>query len=73
MTYQIDSVSQVPDRAALNKIVEPDNIANVVAFLLPNNARAITRHMKPVDAGYFSAMTFLTFAGGQPWSEQWAG
>ena len=54
---------------ALNKMVEPDDIANVVAFLLSNDARAITGHMMPVDAGYFPAMTFSTFAGGQPWSE----
>ena len=55
---------------ALKKMVEPDDIANTVAFLLSDDARAITGHMMPVDAGYFPAMTYATFAGGQPWSEQ---
>ncbi|MGI9373950.1 MAG: SDR family NAD(P)-dependent oxidoreductase [Hyphomicrobiales bacterium] len=55
---------------ALKKMVEPDDIANVVDFLLSKRARAITGHMMPVDAGYFPAMTFATFAGGQPWPEK---
>ncbi|MEP1208641.1 MAG: SDR family oxidoreductase [Rhizobiaceae bacterium] len=55
---------------ALKKMVEPDDIANTVAFLLSDDARAITGHMMPVDAGYFPAMTYATFAGGQPWPEQ---
>ena len=55
---------------AIKRMVEPDDIANAVAFLLSKDARAITGHMMPVDAGYFPAMTFTTFAGGQPWTEQ---
>jgi len=54
---------------ALKKMVEPNDIANVVAFLLSEDARAVTGHMMPVDAGYFPATTFATFAGGQPWTE----
>lgn len=54
---------------ALKKMVEPEDIANAVAFLLSRESRAITGHMMPVDAGYFPATTFATFAGGQPWSE----
>lgn len=52
---------------ALKKMVEPEDIANVVAFLLSEEASAVTGHMMPVDAGYFPATTYATFAGGQPW------
>ena len=52
---------------ALKKMVEPGDIARVVAFLLSDSARAITGHMMPVDAGFLPAITFATFAGGQPW------
>lgn len=55
---------------ALKKMVEPNDIANVVAFLLSSEAGAVTGHMMPVDAGYLPAATFATFAGGQPWSEE---
>lgn len=55
---------------ALKKMVEPNDIANVVAFLLSNDAGAVTGHMMPVDAGYFPATTFATFAGGQPWADE---
>jgi NAD(P)-dependent dehydrogenase (short-subunit alcohol dehydrogenase family) len=55
---------------ALKKMVEPNDIANVVDFLLSENAAAVTGHMMPVDAGYFPATTFATFAGGQPWAEE---
>lgn len=54
---------------ALKKLVTPEDIANVVAFLMSDAARAVTGHMMPVDAGYLPAMTFATFAGGQPWDE----
>ena len=54
---------------ALKKMVEPSDIANVVAFLLSDDARAVTGHMMPVDAGFLPATTFATFAGGQPWDE----
>ena len=54
---------------ALKTMVEPNDVANVVTFLLSANARAITGHMMPVDAGYIPAATFATFAGGQPWDE----
>lgn len=54
---------------ALKKMVEPNDVANVVSFLLSEDARAVTGHMMPVDAGYFPATTFATFAGGQPWKE----
>lgn len=55
---------------ALKRMVTPEDIADVVAFLLSDAARTITGHMMPVDAGYLPAATFATFAGGQPWDEQ---
>ena len=52
---------------ALKTMVTPEDIADVVAFLVSDAARAVTGHMMPVDAGYIAAATFATFAGGQPW------
>ena len=54
---------------ALKKMVEPDDIAKVAAFLLSEDARAVTGHMMPVDAGYLPATTYATFAGGHPWDD----
>ena len=54
---------------ALKKMVEPDDIAKVAAFLLSQDAGAVTGHMMPVDAGYLPATTYATFAGGHPWAE----
>jgi len=54
---------------ALKKMVTPDDIAEVVAFLLSEAASAVTGHMMPVDAGYVPAATFETFAGGKPWED----
>jgi NAD(P)-dependent dehydrogenase (short-subunit alcohol dehydrogenase family) len=54
---------------ALKRMITPADIADVVAFLLSDAARAVTGHMMPVDAGYMSAVTFATFAGGQPWDD----
>lgn len=54
---------------ALKKMVEPEDIAKVAAFLLSEDARAVTGHMMPVDAGYLPATTYATFAGGHPWKD----
>ncbi len=54
---------------ALKTMVKPNDIANVVSFLLSDNARAVTGHMMPVDAGYLPTTTFASFAGGQPWPD----
>ena len=53
--------------SATKRMVEPKDIANVVSFLLSDQASAVTGHMMPVDAGFLPATTFATFAGGQPW------
>lgn len=52
---------------ALGRMVEPRDIADAVGFLLSPQARAITGHMLPVDAGHLSMASFETFAGGLPW------
>ncbi len=54
---------------ALKKMVEPEDIAKVAAFLLSEDASAVTGHMMPVDAGYLPATTYATFAGGHPWDD----
>lgn len=55
---------------ALKRMVTPDDVADVVAFLLSPAASAVTGHMMPVDAGYLPAASFATFAGGLPWDER---
>lgn len=54
---------------ALKTMVSPEDVAEVVAFLLSDASRAVTGHMMPVDAGFLPTATFATFAGGQPWDE----
>ncbi len=54
---------------ALYMLIEPEHVANAVAFLCSDEAIAITGHMLPVDAGYLAAAYYQTFAGGLPWKE----
>ncbi|MGI9400681.1 MAG: SDR family NAD(P)-dependent oxidoreductase [Rhizobiaceae bacterium] len=55
---------------ALKRMITPEDVADVVAFLLSDAARAVTGHMMPVDAGFVPTATFATFAGGQPWDDE---
>lgn len=48
---------------ALPILVEPERIAEAIAFLLSQAASAISGVMLPVDAGWRSAITYKTFAG----------
>jgi NAD(P)-dependent dehydrogenase (short-subunit alcohol dehydrogenase family) len=54
---------------ALPQLPEPADIANAVAFLCSDQAKAITGILLPVDAGWLAAVSYRTYAGGVPWPE----
>ena len=54
---------------ALPKLPEPSNIADAIAFLCSDQAAFITGVLLPVDAGWLSAVSYRTYAGGVPWKE----
>lgn len=55
--------------SALKTLVMPADVADVVAFLCSEQARAVTGVMMPVDAGFCAAVPYQTYAGGMPWDE----
>ncbi|MDX2158427.1 MAG: SDR family oxidoreductase [Hyphomicrobiaceae bacterium] len=52
---------------ALPYLPEPKDIADAIAFLASEQARAITGILLPVDSGWLSAVPYRTYAGGVPW------
>lgn len=54
---------------ALPYLPEPTDIADAIAFLASDQARAITGVLLPVDSGWLSAVPYRTYAGGVPWEE----
>ncbi|MDX2204683.1 MAG: SDR family oxidoreductase [Hyphomicrobiaceae bacterium] len=54
---------------ALDRLPEPSDIANAIAFLCSDQAAAITGVLLPVDAGFLSAVSYRTYAGGVPWEQ----
>ncbi len=53
---------------ALDTWIEPADIADVIAFLCSDQARAVSGVMLPVDAGHLPAERYRNFAGGVPWN-----
>jgi NAD(P)-dependent dehydrogenase (short-subunit alcohol dehydrogenase family) len=56
-------VSLLERNAALGRLVEPDEIARVVAFLASPEASAITGANIPVDCGWLAAAPWGTYGG----------
>jgi len=54
---------------ALPTLPEPSDIAEGIAFLASERARAITGILIPIDSGWLSAVSYRTYAGGVPWTE----
>ena len=51
------------ENSALGRMVEPEEIAKAVAFLVSDEASAITGIALPVDAGYFCAGSWHPYGG----------
>jgi NAD(P)-dependent dehydrogenase (short-subunit alcohol dehydrogenase family) len=51
------------------RLPEPADIADAIAFLCSEQAKAITGVLLPVDAGWLAAVSYRTYAGGVPWTE----
>ena len=54
---------------ALPYLPEPTDIADAIAFLASEQARAITGILLPVDSGWLAGVPYLTYAGGVPWKD----
>ncbi|MFC3127327.1 SDR family NAD(P)-dependent oxidoreductase [Pseudoroseomonas globiformis] len=54
------------DAAPLGRLVEPEEIGAGVAFLLSDDASAITGINLPVDAGWLAGATMTTYGGMRP-------
>jgi NAD(P)-dependent dehydrogenase (short-subunit alcohol dehydrogenase family) len=54
---------------ALSRLPEPADIADAIAFLCSDQAKAITGILLPIDAGWLAAVSYRTYAGGVPWRE----
>ena len=67
--YGPDGMKKVMSVHALSYLPEPEDIANAIGFLCSNQAKAITGILLPVDAGWLSAVSYKTYAGGVPWEE----
>lgn len=59
-------VTSLRENAALGRLVEPEEIARAVAFLVSDDAGAITGINLPVDAGWLVATTWNTYGGLRP-------
>jgi NAD(P)-dependent dehydrogenase (short-subunit alcohol dehydrogenase family) len=58
--------SALAENTAQGRLVNPDEIANAVAFLMSDEASAITGANLPVDAGWLVAGSWNTYGGVRP-------
>jgi NAD(P)-dependent dehydrogenase (short-subunit alcohol dehydrogenase family) len=59
-------VTSLKENSALGRLVEPEEIARAVAFLVSDDSDAITGINLPVDAGWLIATSWHTYGGLRP-------
>ncbi|HUF87587.1 MAG TPA: SDR family oxidoreductase, partial [Thermohalobaculum sp.] len=59
-------VTALAENSALGRLVAPEEIADAVAFLVSDAAKAITGVTLPVDAGWLVAPSWHTYGGLRP-------
>lgn len=59
-------VTSLKENSALGRLVEPEEIARAVAFLVSDDSDAITGINLPVDAGWLVATSWHTYGGLRP-------
>lgn len=62
-------LAKIMSQHALGSLPEPKDIADAIAFLCSDQARAITGILLPVDAGWLAGVSYRTYSGGVPWKE----
>lgn len=62
-------MSKIMEVHALSYIPSTEDVANAIAFLCSEEARAITGVLLPIDSGSLAGISYKTYAGGMPWSE----
>lgn len=62
-------MTKIMEIHALRYLPAPEDVADAIAFLASDRARAISGVLLPVDSGSLAGISYLTYAGGVPWKD----